>query len=258
MRIAVAGAMGRMGSETVRTVMAAEDMELCGAFDRTEFKGMECGGGGVVVTDSVADAVRGADCLVDFTNASVSASVIREAIVSGVSCVSGTTGHSAEDLDSLSALAMERGVRVLVVPNFSIGAVLMMRFAAEASKYFEAAEIIELHHERKLDSPSGTSVRTLEGMLSNRPSFMECGGPVEVMRNARGAERGGVHVHSVRLPGLVAHQEVLFGSAGEYLTIRHDSTSRVSFMSGVLMALRNLDRLGPGLSVGLEKVMGEA
>lgn len=260
--VAVAGACGRMGFETVKMILSSDCFALSGAFDRKEFEGADAAGAGSVpcgvkVSSSIEQALKGAQCLVDFTNMSVSASLIRAAVNMGIPCVSGTTGHTAAELEEIAALASEKHTSVLIVPNFSIGAVLMMRFAEQAAKYFEAAEIIELHHDKKLDSPSGTSVKTLEGMLRARDSFRKCGGDRETLPNARGACRDGVRIHSVRLPGFVAHQEVLFGSIGEYLTLRHDSTSRVCFMSGVSLALKGILSLEPGFYCGLEHVMNE-
>jgi 4-hydroxy-tetrahydrodipicolinate reductase len=172
--------------------------------------------------------VSGLDACVDFTSPEAAPENVRAALEQGVSCVVGTTGW---DPQPLHALAEERGLRLFVAPNFSIGAVLMMRFAAEASVYFPRAEIIELHNEAKRDAPSGTAKATA-ALIGGEPA-----------------------VHSVRLPGLVAHQEVIFGSEGQLLTIRHDTTARESFADGVLLALEKLETLPPGLTVGLERLL---
>ena len=172
--------------------------------------------------------VAGLDATVDFTTPDAAPVNARAALEQGVSCVIGTTGWDPQPLD---AVARERGLRVFVAPNFSLGAVLMMRFAAEAAQYFPRAEVIELHHESKKDAPSGTARATAD---------LIGGDPV---------------IHSVRLPGLVAHQEVIFGSEGQLLTIRHDTTARESFADGVLLALDRLDSLPPGLTVGLLQLM---
>ena len=172
--------------------------------------------------------VAGLDAAVDFTTPDAAPENIRAALEQGVSCVVGTTGW---DTEALGELARERGVRLFVAPNFSIGAVLMMRFAAEAAQYMPRAEIIELHSETKKDAPSGTASLTATLMGTD---------PV---------------IHSVRLPGLVAHQEVIFGSDGQLLTIRHDTTARESFADGVLLALSKLDELPPGLTVGLDSLL---
>ena len=258
MRVSVFGACGRMGRTTVQAILNSEDLMLSGCFDRTIFKGIDAASGigssSVLITDSMEEALDSCECAVDFTKASVSEEIISKAVLKGVSIVVGTTGHSEEALDRIDALAKKYKSRVLVVPNFSIGAVLMMKFAREASAFFSSAEIIELHHDKKIDSPSGTSIRTLEGMLSERNEFSN---PPKKGENdrARGFEKNGVHIHSVRLPGLVAHQEVIFGGTGEILTIRHDSLSRESFMPGVLTALRRIEKLPFGTSYGLERVL---
>jgi 4-hydroxy-tetrahydrodipicolinate reductase len=173
-------------------------------------------------------AVSGLDAAVDFTTPAAAPRNVRAALEQGVSCVVGTTGWDAQSLD---ALARERGLRLFVAPNFSLGAVLMMRFAEQAAQYFPRAEIVELHNEAKQDAPSGTAELTAQRIG---------GDPV---------------IHSVRLPGLVAHQEVIFGSEGQLLTIRHDTTARESFADGVLLALERLDSLPPGLTVGLDAVL---
>jgi 4-hydroxy-tetrahydrodipicolinate reductase len=172
--------------------------------------------------------VRGLDAAVDFTTPDAAPGNVRAALEQGVSCVVGTTGWDAEQLD---ALARERGLRLFVAPNFSLGAVLMMRFAEQAAQYFPRAEIIELHSEAKKDAPSGTAALTAKLI------------------------GGDTVIHSVRLPGLVAHQEVIFGGEGQLLTIRHDTTARESFADGVLLALEKLDSLPAGLTVGLDALL---
>jgi 4-hydroxy-tetrahydrodipicolinate reductase len=213
LRVAVAGAAGRMGATTCDAVSGAEDMELVGRADPAL---------GVDVQDVLGDA----DVLVDFTRPDTALENIRLAVAAGVHAVVGTTGF---DLDAVAAFPGDG--KVLVAPNFAIGAVLMMRFAAEASRIMAKAEIIELHHDRKLDAPSGTAARTAELM------------------------DGDVPIHSVRLPGLVAHQEVILGDVGQTLTIRHDSTDRTSFMPGVLLAVRRVGTLERSPVVGLEHLL---
>jgi 4-hydroxy-tetrahydrodipicolinate reductase len=211
--VAVAGAAGRMGATTCEAVEAAEDMELCGRADPA-------------LGVSVADVLGSCDVLVDFTRPDTALENIRLAVAAGVHAVVGTTGF---DVGAIAA--MEGAGKVLVAPNFAIGAVLMMRFAAEASRIMAKAEIIELHHDRKLDAPSGTAARTAQLM------------------------DGDVPIHSVRLPGLVAHQEVILGDVGQTLTIRHDSTDRTSFMPGVLLAVRRVGALERSPVVGLEALL---
>ena len=213
-RVAVAGAAGRMGATVCAVVEEAEDMELTGRADPQ-------------LDTPVADVLGDADVLVDFTQPETAAANAREAVAAGVHAVIGTTGFDVDELRSLE------GANVFVAPNFAIGAVLMMRFAAEASRHMARAEIIELHHDRKLDAPSGTAKRTAELMEGDPP------------------------IHSVRLPGLVAHQEVILGDVGQTLTIRHDSIDRVSFMPGVLLAVRRVGGLDESPVVGLEHLLFE-
>jgi 4-hydroxy-tetrahydrodipicolinate reductase len=212
-RVAVAGAAGRMGATTCEAVEAAQDMELCGRADPA-------------LGVAVADVLGSCDVLVDFTRPDTALQNIRLAVAAGVHAVVGTTGFDVGEI-----AAMDGAGKVLVAPNFAIGAVLMMRFAAEASRIMAKAEIIELHHDRKLDAPSGTAARTAQLM------------------------EGDVPIHSVRLPGLVAHQEVILGDVGQTLTIRHDSTDRTSFMPGVLLAVRRVGSLPTSPVVGLEALL---
>ncbi len=215
-RVAVAGAAGRMGTAVCVAVEGADDMELVGRADPT-------------LDTSVADVLAGADVLVDFTQPESALPNAREAVAAGVHVVIGTTGFDLAQLDGLG------GANVLVAPNFAIGAVLMMRFAAEAAALMPSAEIVELHHDKKLDSPSGTAART-----------------AELMKQSSGSE---VPIHSVRLPGLVAHQEVILGGTGETLTIRHDALDRSSFMPGVLLAIRRVASLPSSPVIGLENLL---
>ena len=218
-RVAVAGAAGRMGTAVCEAVEGAQDMELTGRADPA-------------LGTSLADVLAGADVLVDFTTPDVAQGNALECLAAGVHVVVGTSGFDPAPLQQAAA---DSAGNALVVPNFAIGAVLMMRFAAEAARHFPKAEIVELHHDRKLDAPSGTAART-----------------AELMRESAGRE---VPIHSVRLPGLVAHQEVLFGGLGETLTIRHDSLSRESFMPGVLVAVRAVRTLPRPMVIGLEHVL---
>ena len=231
-----------MGLEVCKAVDAADDLELVAMIDQ----GDELFSGAT------------AQVLVDFTSPDVVMDNVRWAIEQGISLVIGTTGFTEERLDRVRGwLAEKPGANVLVAPNFGIGALLMMRFAATAARYFESVEIIEQHHPRKFDAPSGTSTHTARLIAEARTA---AGSPPmpdatkEELDGARGALVDGVRIHSVRAAGLVAHQEVLFGSAGETLTIRHDSLDRVSFMPGVLLAVRNVLNL-PGLTVGIDALL---
>ncbi|RZU49685.1 dihydrodipicolinate reductase [Krasilnikovia cinnamomea] len=243
-RVGVLGARGRMGLEVCKAVDAADDMELVAMI----------GGGDWLF--NAADA--GAQVLVDFTKPDVVMDNVHWAVDQGINMVVGTTGFTEKRLERVRGwLSHKPGVGVIVAPNFGIGAILMMQFAARAARYFESAEIIELHHPRKLDAPSGTAGHTARLIAAARA---EAGrGPVpdatsEELPGARGADIDGVRVHAVRSAGLIAHQEVLFGTQGETLTIRHDSLDRSSFMPGVLLAVRAVvDR--PGLTVGIDDLL---
>jgi len=262
-RVAVCGAAGRMGREVVRAVSESGDMELVAAVDHSEL-GRDAGDLVGIPPLSVpirsdlggALADSGAEVLVDFTVPGSALGNIETALRAGVAAVVGTTGFTPGDLDKVRGWCEETRIPALVAPNFAIGAVLMMRFAEQAAAYLPDAEIIELHHEKKVDSPSGTAVMTAQKIIAARkgePSPAP-GEPVEKIPGARGGETGGVHIHSVRLPGYVAHQEVIFGGVGQTLTIRHDSTDRRSFMPGVLLAVRRIRGLS-GLTVGLENLL---
>ncbi|MDI6844177.1 MAG: 4-hydroxy-tetrahydrodipicolinate reductase [Anaerosomatales bacterium] len=252
-RVVVTGAAGKMGREVVRAVTAEPDMTVVAAVDPLHAGEVV---EGIRVTSDLRDAIQASspDVLVDFTRPDAVAANVRTAALAGVDCVVGTTGVPLETFGSIAAEAPE-GVCVFVAPNFAIGAVLMMRFAREAAQYLPHVEIIELHHDRKADAPSGTAIRTAEAIAQARAQVPAAPGrETEVAEGARGAVVAGVSVHSVRLPGLVAHQEVIFGGPGQTLTIRHDSLDRTSFMPGVVLAVRSV-RERSGLVVGLEELL---
>jgi 4-hydroxy-tetrahydrodipicolinate reductase len=243
-KVGVLGAKGRMGSEVCRTVEAAADLELAAAVD----------------VGDARDPLLGCDVVVDFTHPGAVMGNLRWCVEHGRSTVVGTSGFGEARLAEVRHwLGDPPSARALIVPNFSIGAVLMMYFAAKAAPFFESAEIIELHHAAKADAPSGTATRTASLIAQARASA-ELGPPpdatVSEVDGARGATLDGVRVHSVRLAGLLAHQEVLLGGHGEILTIRHDSMDRSSFMPGVLLAVRGAGSLPPGLTVGLDGMLG--
>jgi 4-hydroxy-tetrahydrodipicolinate reductase len=245
-KVGVLGAKGRMGSEVSRTVGAAPDLELAA---------------GVDVGDA-RDPLAGCDVVVDFTHPGAVMDNLRWCLEHGRSVVVGTSGFDEARLaDVRDWLGESPSARALIVPNFSIGAVLMMHFAAKAAPFFESAEIIELHHAAKADAPSGTATRTASLIAEARARGDLGPSPdatVSEVAGARGATLDGVRVHSVRLAGLLAHQEVLLGGHGEILTIRHDSMDRSSFMPGVLLAVRGAGSLPPGLTVGLDGMLGLA
>jgi 4-hydroxy-tetrahydrodipicolinate reductase len=218
-RVAVSGAGGRMGSTACAAVEGAEDMQLVARIDPTL---------GLELADALGE--HRPDVLVDFSVPSSAVANIRTAVTAGVHVVVGTTGFELDEVRGLP------GANIFVAPNFAIGAVLMMTFAAEAIKHMRAAEIIELHHDRKVDAPSGTATLTAQRMHEAVP------------------DRPAPPIHSVRLPGLVAHQEVILGDVGQTLTIRHDSLNRESFMPGVLLAVRRVGSLDEPLVVGLERL----
>ncbi len=245
MKVGVLGARGKVGQAICSAVEAADDLELVAEVD---------------LGDDLATLVEsGAEAVVDFTHPDAVMDNLAFCIERGIHAVVGTTGFDAERLATLERLLADRpGVGVLIAPNFSIGAILMMRFAAEAAPYFDSVEIVELHHPQKADAPSGTARRTAELIAAARRTAGS--GPMPDatstgLEGARGADVEGVRVHGLRIQGLVAHQEVILGGPGETLTLRHDSLDRVSFAPGVLLGLRTIAGR-PGLTVGLEHVLG--
>ena len=253
-KVAVAGCAGRMGTAVVGAVRAADDMELaCGIDPHAQ------GDAGCTVFPTVAEALAACevDVLVDFTQPVVVAQNLRAALPAGIDCVVGTTGLSNQTLEELAALA-PAGTCLFYAPNFTTGAVLMMEFAKAAAPYFSEAEVIEFHHCNKKDAPSGTAVRTAQIIAEARdPRVSEAPGretEIEGAEGARGALVDGVPVHAVRSMGYVASQEVVFGSLGQTLAIRHDSWDRESYMPGVLLGIRSVGER-KGLVVGLENFM---
>jgi 4-hydroxy-tetrahydrodipicolinate reductase len=243
-KVGVLGARGRMGREVVRVVTEAPDLEICAEVDQGD----------------KLEELTTCDVVVDFTHPGAVMANLRWCVEHDLGVAVGTSGFDEERLDEVRGwLAGHPDVRVLVVPNFSVGAVLMMRFAVAAARFFDSAEVIELHHAGKADAPSGTALRTAS-MIAAARAAAGLGPPPDAtasaLPGARGAAVDDVHVHSVRLAGLIAHQEVLFGGHGETLTIRHDSLDRASFMPGVLTAIRKHGTLPPGLTVGLESLLG--
>jgi 4-hydroxy-tetrahydrodipicolinate reductase len=245
-RVGVLGARGRMGTEVCRAVNASDDLELVAMVDDGDW------------LFNVSDAA--ADVVVDFTTPDVVMDNLHWCIDQGINAVIGTSGFTEKRLDRVrSWLALKPGLGVIVAPNFAIGAVLMMEAAARAARYFESVEIVEMHHPGKLDAPSGTALLTAQMIAEARAAAAVGPAPdatKDEMAGARGAEIAGVRVHSLRASGLVAHQEVLLGTTGETLTIRHDSYDRQSFMPGVLLAVRSvLSR--PGLTIGLGPLLSQ-
>lgn len=250
-RVAVSGAGGRMGRLVAETVAAQSDLDLVAAFD----PGVVGEVAGVAISPEPGSVGR-AEVVVEFTNPDVVLDNLVAWREMGVHAVVGTSGFDAERLAFVRDRWGAGGPRCLVVPNFSVGAVLMMQFAELAARHYPAAEIIELHHDRKADAPSGTALSTADRMAGAGGRADRAVESVETVAGVRGGELAGARVHSVRLPGLLAHQEVLFGAPGEVLTIRHDTTDRVSFMPGVLLAVRGVAALPDPVTVGLEALLG--
>ena len=273
MRVGVVGAGGRMGREVCRTVLQRPGLDLVAAVDpgyagstvaellQTSATAAES----VVVAEDLSPlAPADVEVVVDFSHLESARATLAHCASAGIHVVVGTTGFTEADLDDLAELFVPgsvSGANCVVAANFAIGAVLMMRFAAMAAPWFDSAEIVELHHEAKRDAPSGTSLRTAEGMAAARDSagkdgFLADATSTLVVEGARGGDGpGGIRIHSVRLPGLVAHQEVVFGSTGQGLTIRHDSYDRTSFMDGVVLAVESVASR-PGLTLGIEPLLG--
>jgi 4-hydroxy-tetrahydrodipicolinate reductase len=241
-RVGVVGALGRMGSTVVSTVQEQPDLTLVAQIDQG---------------DDLTELIRvGAQVIVDFTAPDVVMPTLKFALENGIHCVIGTTGFDAGKLTELAQWSSKSpGTGVLIAPNFGIAAILMMKMAQIAAPHFESVEIVELHHPKKVDAPSGTAIRTAEMIAAVRPDAVMPDATVAALDGARGAQVAGVPIHSLRISGLVAHQEVIFGGEGETLTIRHDSLSRESFMPGVVLGIREVAK-HPGLTVGLDSYLG--
>ncbi len=261
-RVLVSGAAGRMGKEVVKTIWGAEDTELVGAVDPMAV-GVDVGSllgiaeTGIKVRGDLAAALAELkpEVLVDFTTPKTVFANASLALKNQVRPIIGTTGLSPEQIAELQQLAKENQIGGLVAPNFAVGAVLMMKLASITAKYLPHVEIIELHHDKKLDSPSGTAIKTAELIEASRQQAVVGNvAATEKIPGCRGGNKNGIHIHSVRLPGLVAHQELIFGGVGETLTIRHDSISRESFMPGVLLAVRKASELQE-LIYGLDNII---
>jgi len=258
-RVAIIGASGRMGREVVKMVLADPELKLVAAVGRSNdgvdvgrlVNGQECG---VLIRNDLEQALAGADAdvMVDFTTPHAVMANCRIAIRRRVRPVIGTTGFSPADIEELDKLCREHGIGGIIAPNFSIGAILMMKFAAQAAKYMPHVEIIEYHGDQKLDAPSGTSIKTAELIAQNRQELRQ-GNPneEEKIEGARGGYYNGFRIHSVRLPGVFAQQEVVFGGFGQTLKIRHDSYDRAGYMPGVNLAVKKAMEL-EGIVYGFE------
>jgi 4-hydroxy-tetrahydrodipicolinate reductase len=257
LKVAVTGASGKMGREIIKGLSQFADIQIVGAIDIQNI-GKDAGdlagisSLGVIVTDQLAQFLerKQPDLVVDFTHRNAARKNIPVILQKGVAVVAGTTGLTEEDLAEYDRLARQNHTSMFLAPNFSLGAVMMMKFAREAAAYFSQAEIIEFHNDKKIDSPSGTAIATARKI--NFASDAEKSTAPE--SSCRGGDFAGVKIHSVRLKSMVAHQEVLFAGTGELLTIRHDSFSRESFIPGIAMAVRKV-KLWTGLKVGLEEIL---
>ena len=259
-KVVVYGAAGRVGQEVVKAVCREPEMQLVGAVElkvSADYLALPDGSGTVPFSASLESILSSCqpDVVVDFTIAKATMPAVRTASEHGVNMVIGTTGLAADDINEIEQLAVARKIGVVVAPNFALGAVLMMHLAKIAGKYLDHAEIIELHHDRKVDAPSGTSNTTARAMVEARGKpFL----PPAVLGEAsasRGQSVEGINIHSVRLPGLMAHQEVILGGDGQTLRIRHDQISREAFMPGVLLAIKEVVKR-PGLIYGLDNLLG--
>jgi len=257
-KIIVSGACGRMGSEVVKTVFDKEDTIMVGAYDKNNsgkdiHKLLNVDGPEVIISSDLNKIIENTnpDIIIDFTSPDAVMDNIKLGLDYEIDMIVGTTGITDIELKKIKAELNNKNMKILIAPNFAIGAVLMMKFSEMAAKYMDDVEIIELHHNKKIDAPSGTSLKTAE--LIKKELKDDSVEEIEKIKGVRGGISKNIHIHSVRLPGLVAHQEIIFGAKGQTLTIRHDSYDRSSFMPGIEMAIDNLNRLD-GLTYGLENL----
>ena len=259
-KVIVSGALGKMGRQTAQAVQQDQDLQLVGLIDVRAREGQPGGTADHLPLPAENDLEAWlerspADVMIDFTNPQAVYNNAKIALQHKVNCVIGTTGLNEVELKQLERFAVENEVGVAVIPNFAIGAVLMMKLAQEAARYFPDVEIIELHHDQKMDAPSGTAIKTAEMIAEQRQARPPRNSlEFEKIAGARGGEMNGIRIHSVRLPGFVAHQEIIFGGVGQTLTIRHDSLDRVGFMPGVVMTAKKIIGI-KGLVYGLEKLL---
>ncbi len=256
-RIVIHGVLGKMGQAMTSGLLRYPDLKIVGGVDRLATQNFLSAIDRIPLSTDLDSLLskHPADVVVDFSLADASMPAARVAIAHGVRPVIGTTGLSAGDLEEIDRLARAKNIGAMVAPNFAVGAVVQMYLAKIASRFFDYAEIIELHHEAKADSPSGTALSTAKGMLEARGKpFIHPETKREVLPGTRGGETGGISIHSVRLPGFTASQEVIFGDLGQTLSLRHDSISRESFVPGVVLAIRKVIQYN-GLIYGLDRLM---
>jgi len=254
-RVAVQGALGKMGMQTLKAVNNSPNMKLVGAVTRQDSDQLASTFRDLPVCTSLTELIKDINVVVDFTNSAGAMSAIRVSAINHVNIVTGSTGLSKTDLEEANRLAEEYGVGIIVAPNFAIGAVLMIHLARKVARFFDYAELNEVHHEAKIDAPSGTALSIAEAVASGKgKDFKSVKAEKETLPGTRGGTLHGISIHSGRLPGRVAHHELVFGSSGQTLTIRHDSINRESFMPGVLLAIEAVTD-SDGLTVGLENIL---
>ena len=258
-KVVVHGASGKMGQEVLRALTREPDMVPVAAANRVAVETsieLPDGSGSVPFTNDLAGVISGTDVVVDFSTADGALSVMRTAAPRKVNVVVGTTGIPETGISEAATLADEHGVGIIIAPNFAVGAVLMIHLAEQAARFFDYADLTEMHHEGKIDAPSGTALAIARAAVAGKGgTFTAPRAEKELVEGTRGGTVDGVSIHSARMPGRVAHHDLVFGGLGQTLTIRHDSVSRESFMPGVMMAVREVVKR-PGLTVGLDKIMG--
>jgi 4-hydroxy-tetrahydrodipicolinate reductase len=258
-KVVVNGVLGKMGQEVLNAVAKTQGMKPIGGSDIAAVIDQipsPTGEGFIPVFQNIKDGVKGADVVVDFTNASGAKNVMEAASPAGVNCVIGSTGLSEETFEIAKTLADSNNTSIIIAPNFAMGAVLMSHLVKKAARFFDYADLTEVHHEAKIDAPSGTAIAIAQAAADGKNSdFNAPNAEKQLIEGTRGGLHGGVVIHSGRMPGRVAHHEMVFGSLGQTLTIRHDSINRESFMPGVIMAIK-ASSASTGLTVGLDKIMG--
>lgn len=258
-RVVVNGIEGKVGQEVLKALCAEPDMEPVGGSDSVVTSNsleLDNGLGSIPVSNTLSNILHDANVIVDFSSVEGAMNSVRIGANKGVNVVVGTTGLSEDNYQEAKDLADRRQIGIIIAPNFAVGAILMTHFVEQAAKFFEYADLSEVHHEAKIDAPSGTALAMAKALRDGKGSdFTTSQTEKEIIPNSRGGVFGGVSIHSGRMPGRVAHHEVVFGALGQTLTIRHDSINRESFMPGVMMSIRAVVK-HPGLVVGLDKVMG--
>ena len=258
-RVVVHGVLGKMGQQVLATLCGEADMEPVGGADALasgDTVALPDGSGSLPLSSSLEDMLGEAQVVVDFSSAAGATAVMRTAASRKVNVVIGSTGIQPDAIEEGGILAEEHGIGIIIAPNFAMGAVLMIHLARVAARFFDYADLTEMHHEAKIDAPSGTAIAIVKAAFEGKGGEFLAPQPEKVLvPGTRGGTSGGVTIHSARMPGRMAHHELVFGAQGQTLTIRHDSINRESFMPGVMMAVREAVKR-PGLTVGLDKIMG--